>query len=132
MELGSIRLASPAAAAMTAIALLVATPALALGDASRGKSVFSTQCSMCHTVNKGGPVILGPNLYGVVGRQAGTVKGYNYSPAMKAAGWIWNEDRLMAYIPGPQAMIPGIKMTYGGLHNPAQVADLVAFLATQK
>ena len=120
------------AAIATVLALFVGGPALAAGDAGHGKSVFAAQCAMCHTATKGGPAILGPNLFGVIGRKAGTVAGYNYSPAMKAAGWVWNEERLTAYLPAPRVLVPGTKMTYGGLHNPAQLDDLIAYLAAQK
>ncbi len=132
MELRLIRRPAASAAVATVLALLTAAPALAAGDPGHGKTVFAQQCAMCHTATKGGPAILGPNLFGVVGRKAGTVAGYNYSPAMKAAAWVWNEERLTAYLPGPRVLVPGTKMTYGGLHNPAQLDDLIAYLAGQK
>ncbi len=126
------RLTGPSAALVLAAGLLAAMPATAAGDAAKGKGVFAAQCAMCHTATKGGPAILGPNLYGVVGRKAGSVGGYNYSPGMKAAGWIWTLDKLEAYLPGPRAMVTGTKMTYGGLHDPAKLADLLAYLDSQK
>ena len=132
MDFRLIRRHAASAVVATAVALLAAAPALAAGDPGHGKSVFAQQCAMCHTATKGGPAILGPNLFGVVGRKAGTVAGYNYSPAMKAAGWVWDQERLAAYLPGPRVMVPGTKMTYGGLHNPAQLDDLLAYLAAQK
>jgi cytochrome c len=101
-------------------------------DPGHGKTVFNQQCGICHTATKGGPAVLGPNLYGVVGRRAGSVPGYSYSSAMKAAGFSWTDDKLTAYLPAPRALVPGTKMSYGGLHNPAQLADLVAFLDTLK
>ena len=119
------------AALLVGASLALAAPAVA-GDAAKGKSVFAAQCTMCHTATKGGPAILGPNLYGVVGRKAGSVAGYNYSPAMKSAGFEWSDDKLQAYLPGPRAMVPGTKMTYGGLHDPTKLADLLAYLDSQK
>ncbi len=118
-------------ALLTSVGLALALPAAA-GDAAHGKGVFSAQCAMCHTATKGGPAILGPNLYGVVGRKAASVAGYNYSPGMKASGITWTDDKLEAYLPGPRAMVAGTKMTYGGLHNPAQLADLIAYLDSLK
>jgi len=114
-----------------AVGALFAGPAWA-GDAGHGKTIFSQQCGICHTANKGGPAVLGPNLYGVVGRKAGTVAGYSYSSAMKAAGFTWTDDKLTAYLPAPRSLVPGTKMSYGGLHNPAQLVDLVAFLDSLK
>jgi cytochrome c len=87
---------------------------------------------MCHTATRGGPTILGPNLFGVVGRKAGTLSGYAYSPGMKAAGFTWTDQQLHDYLPAPRAMVPGTKMGYGGLKNPAQLDDLVAYLDTMK
>lgn len=120
-----------AMAVVAGVGLLPSSTAVA-GDPGKGKSVFAQQCAMCHTATKGGPAILGPNLYGVVGRKAGTVAGYSYSPHMKAAGWVWTDDKLAAYLPAPRDMVPGTKMTYGGLKDPAKLADLMAYLDTQK
>jgi cytochrome c len=115
-----------------AIGLLLAAPAAGAGDPGHGKAVFAQQCAMCHTANKGGATILGPNLFGVVGRKAGSVAGYSYSPHMKAADWVWSDGKLEAYLPAPRDMVPGTKMTYGGLHDPAKLADLMAYLDSQK
>jgi cytochrome c len=112
-------------------AMLLAGPASA-GDPAAGKLVFNSQCAMCHTISAGGANLLGPNLHGVVGRTAGTLKGFGYSPAMKAAGFVWTSDKLTAYLPAPGAMVPGTKMAYAGLRPAKKVDDLVAFLETQK
>jgi cytochrome c len=131
MDRPSIRLTPIGAAFGGAIALLAASAAGA-GDPAHGKAIFAQQCAMCHTANKGGATILGPNLYGVVGRKAGSVAGYSYSPHMKEAGWVWTDDKLQAYLPAPRDMVPGTKMTYGGLRDPAKLADLMAYLDAQK
>jgi cytochrome c len=111
--------------------LIVALPAAA-ADAAHGKSVFASQCAMCHSSSRNGPTILGPPLFSVVGRKAGTNAGFAYSPGMKAAGFAWSDERLHAYLPAPRAMVPGTKMTYGGLKNPAQLDDLLAYLDSLK
>ncbi len=129
MDRPTFRRTGLAATIVLIAALAATTPALA-GDPGKGKGVFAGQCAMCHTANKGGGPILGPNLYGVVGRKAGTVAGYAYTPSMKAAGWEWTDDKLAAYLPAPRAMVTGTKMTYGGLHDPAKLADLIAYLDT--
>jgi len=119
------------AALLVAAGLFAGIPAAA-ADAGHGKSVFAAQCAMCHTASRGGQTILGPPLFGVVGRTAGTLAGFAYSPGMKSAGFVWSDDRLRAYLPSPRAMVPGTKMTYGGLKNPAQLDDLIAYLDGQK
>ena len=111
---------------------LLAAPPTAAADASHGKAVFAAQCAMCHSASRNGPIVLGPPLFGVVGRKAGSFAGYSYSPTMKSAGFVWTADRLHAYLPAPARMLPGIKMTYGGLKSPAQLDDLIAFLNSQK
>jgi len=119
------------AALLIALGLMSASPAAA-GDPGKGRAVFASQCSSCHSNTRNGPVILGPPLFGVVGRKAGTVPGFAYSSAMKAAGFAWGPDRLHAYLPGPRDYLPGVRMTYNGLKNPAQLEDLIAYLGTLK
>lgn len=120
------------AALTLAAGLLAAASAQAAGDPIHGRAVFAAQCAMCHAAARGGPAILGPNLFGVVGRPAGSVGGYSYSPAMKAAGFSWTDEKLRAYLAAPAKMLPGIKMGYGGVKNPAQLDDLMAYLDTLK
>ena len=110
---------------------LAATPAGA-ADPGHGRAVFASQCSLCHSDARGGPVVVGPPLYGVVGRPAGSLSGFNYSPAMKGAGFVWTADRLEGYLPAPRDYLPGVRMTYAGLKNPAQLEDLIAYLKTLK
>jgi cytochrome c len=121
-----------APAALIFAAALMGGPAAQAADPAHGKSVFEAQCAMCHTDNKGGPTILGPNLYGVVGRKAGSLAGYSYSSAMKSAGIAWTNDTLRTFLPAPRAVVAGTRMTFPGLHNPAQLADLIAYLQTLK
>ena len=115
-----------------AVVALVATAPAGAGDAGKGKGVFAAQCAMCHSNARNGPTILGPALYGVVGRKAASVAGYAYSPGMKAAAWTWTDDRLTAYLPNPRAMVQGTKMSFGGLKDPTKLADLVAYLDALK
>jgi cytochrome c len=100
------------------------------GDPAHGRAVFASQCSTCHSNSRNGGVIQGPPLYGVVGRKAGSVAGFNYSAAMKSAGFQWDSEKLHAYLPAPRAYLPGVRMTYPGLKNPAQLDDLIAYLQT--
>ena len=121
----------PLVAALAAAGLFSALPALA-GDPGKGKAVFASQCAMCHSAAKGGAPILGPTLFGVVGRKAGSLPGFTYSSAMKAAGFVWSDDKLKAYLPAPKALVPGTKMSYFGVKDPVKLDDLVAYLGTLK
>ncbi|MBS0410745.1 MAG: cytochrome c family protein [Proteobacteria bacterium] len=120
------------AGALVLFAGLAAAPPASAGDPGQGHTVFASRCAMCHSAAKGGPTILGPTLWGVVGRPAGTVKGFAYSSGMKGAGFTWSNDRLRIYLPKPNGMVPGTKMTFAGLKNPTQIDDLIAYLNTLK
>jgi cytochrome c len=118
--------------AIVAPAFLFAAQASPAGaaDANRGRAVFASQCSSCHSDAHNGPAIVGPPLYGVLGRKAGSVPGFAYSLTMKGAGFTWTPDRLRAYLPAPRDYLPGVKMTYAGLKNPSQLDDLISYLNT--
>jgi cytochrome c len=116
-------------AVLAGAAALTASSAIA-GDPAAGRAVFSAQCSICHSDAKSRPTVVGPPLYGVVGRPAGAIPGYPYSQAMKAAGFVWSPDHLKAYLPAPRDYLPGVKMTYAGLKNPSQLENLIAYLQT--
>jgi cytochrome c len=88
------------------------------------------RCAVCHKIASDGGNGIGPNLFGVVSRRAGSVAGFNYSPAMKAAGFVWTDEKLKAYVTSPQAVVPGDRMAFAGISNPSQAEDLVAYLDT--
>ena len=98
------------------------------GEASKGQRVFNTQCKSCHTLEKDGTQVTGPNLHGLFGRKAGTGAGYAYSDAMKNSGIVWDEATLAEYNRDPKGKVPGTKMLYNGVKNAGQLADLVAYL----
>lgn len=97
-----------------------------MGDPVAGEKVFK-QCQTCHT-NQPGKNKVGPTLYGVIGRTAGTVEGYNYSKANKEAGIVWTEDEMFVYLENPKAKIPGTKMSFAGLKKPEDRANVIAYL----
>ena len=109
-----------------------ASAALASSGATQGKQVFQTDCSVCHANKANAPRGVGPDLFGVVGRHAGTEAGYSYSNAMKKSGLTWTPAELKLYIADPRKVVPGNKMPYAGLHNQEKVDALVAYLGTLK
>ncbi|MBI1391977.1 MAG: c-type cytochrome [Alphaproteobacteria bacterium] len=96
------------------------------GDAAKGKRVF-VKCMSCHSVQEGQNRV-GPSLYNVVGREAGTVEGYNYSTANKSSGVTWTESNLFEYLEAPQEYIKGTKMVFPGLPSEQDRADVIAYL----
>ncbi len=102
-------------------------PARAAGDPVRGAALFK-RCRACHAVVKGRNKI-GPSLYGVVGRKAGSLPDYPYSKALRNADWVWTKEMLDKWIAGPKAVLPGTKMIFPGLPKAQDRADVIAFLA---
>src|SRR5580692_3174174 len=96
---------------LAALATFVTGGAQAAGDPANGKTLFA-RCAICHKVTKDGGNGLGPNLFGVGGRKAGTVAGFAYSTAMKNSGITWTEDKLVAYIADPKGTVPSNKMAF--------------------
>ena len=109
----------------------LASTAYADGDAARGKAVFA-QCRVCHSLNAGENGV-GPSLHGLFGRKAASLPEFRYSPFMQRSGIVWDEAALRKYLPDPQAVVPGTKMTFIGLKDPQQIEDVIAYLkqATQ-
>ena len=103
---------------------------LAQADAVAGQRTARV-CTVCHSVNKGEPAILGPNLYGIVNRPHAAVDGYHYSDALKAThDQKWDYESLNDFIYKPRAAIPGTKMTYQGMANDTDRANVIAWLRT--
>ena len=112
---------------LVALVLAVASsPAMAGGDAARGKKVFN-KCKACHSL-KAGKKKVGPSLAGVFGREAAAVKGFKYSKAMKKSGIVWDEKTIDAYVANPKKYIPKNKMTFAGLKKQKDRDDVIAYL----
>jgi cytochrome c len=119
--------------ATLALACLAVSAARADGDPAKGKAAFVRQCAICHTVDKAGENRLGPNLFGILGKKAGTVPGYAYTDAFKRqASWEWTADAMGGWIVLPSTMIPGTAMgVFQGVAERDR-DDLVAYLAGLK
>ncbi len=105
---------------------IAAAPGARAADLAAGKQAFN-KCRACHKLEKGRNLI-GPSLYGLFGRKAGSVEGYSYTEANKKSGIVWNEDTLFEYLKKPQAMIPGTKMIFAGIRSEQERRNLIAFL----
>ena len=119
------------AAVMLTLSLAGVGPPAKAADPAAGKSVFSSVCSICHSVQQGKNLI-GPSLFDVVGRKTGSVPGFHYSPANQNANLTWDQATLDKYLQSPRTAIPGTIMTYAGLKDDTKRADLIAYLATLK
>jgi cytochrome c len=100
---------------------------LASASADRGAQV-AKQCQACHNFQEGAGPKVGPDLYGVVGRPVASVPGFSYSAALKGLGGTWTFDALNKWLTKPSADAPGTAMTFAGLSNPKQRADVIAYL----
>ena len=98
------------------------------GDAKKGAKIFKAKCAQCHTIEKGGVTKQGPNLNGVIGRDAGTSGGFTYSEAMKSSGITWSEAHLAQYLTNPKSYVPGNKMVFPGIKKDQEKADLIAYI----
>jgi cytochrome c len=116
--------AKVAMAALTSV--LLSGAAHAAGDPAKGEAKFK-ECAACHKLEAGANNV-GPSLHGIIGRPAGGLPDFRYSPAIKRSGITWTPDTLDAFIKEPQAMVPANRMPYAGLANPADRADLIAYL----
>lgn len=104
---------------------------LASADASNGqKLTMSLGCIACHSFNDGGRNGLGPNLYGVFGKQQASREGYQYSVALSTKKAIWNAEELNLWLIKPATYAPGTKMSYAGLVDDSKRADIIAYLNT--
>ncbi|HVP32445.1 MAG TPA: c-type cytochrome [Steroidobacteraceae bacterium] len=118
-----------AAVAMLAAASVhaVAAPGTPAGDPVRGKTVYQV-CTGCHSLDEDD---VGPHHRGVVGRVAGTVSGYAYSPALRNSRIVWSQDTLDRWLTNPQALVPGARMFFA-MPNAQDRADVIAYLTQQR
>lgn len=103
---------------------------LQTADVAAGEAVFR-KCTTCHTINQGGANGLGPNLWGTMGAPLGHIAGFNYSPALREKGGTWTFEAMNEWLRSPRNYISGTKMTFAGLSDPEDRANLIAYLNAQ-
>lgn len=96
-------------------------------NADAGKDIFK-RCAQCHTADKGGKNLVGPNLYGIVNRKVAAHEGFQYSDALKKQGGNWEWKPLAEYLHDPKGMAPGNKMAFNGIKDNGELADLLAYM----
>ena len=109
------------------VVLIALDPAALAQDVAAGEQVFA-KCKVCHQVGETAKNGVGPVLNGIVGRKAGSVAGYSYTPANKNSGLTWDDATLKDYLKNPRAKVPGTKMVFPGLPNEADIDNLIAYL----
>ena len=98
-------------------------------SAEKGAKIFQAKCSQCHNTEKGSSNGQGPNLWGIVGRPAGTIGSFSYSSANLNSGLTWDKKALNKYLTNPKKMIPATKMVFAGLKKKPDRKDLIAYLS---
>jgi cytochrome c len=119
--------------ALCASLVVLAAPAAHAQDAAAGQRVFN-QCRACHVIENNGRNGVGPNLFGVVGRPAASIQGFRYSANMRSlaeGGLVWTPENLNRYLANPKDLVPQGIMSFAGLRNDQQRADVIAYLQTQ-
>ena len=116
---------------LVALALLLAAIALVpffafagQGDPTAGEQIYK-RCQGCHSIDRNR---VGPMHLGLFGRKAGSVAGFNYSKPMRESGIVWDEATLDKFLENPRGVVPGTKMTYAGVKDAQERADLIAYL----
>ncbi len=107
-----------------------AAPAAAVAAADAKPAAYA-QCAACHSVEPGKHGI-GPSLHGVYGTKAGEIAGFAFSEKLKASGLTWDDATLDTWLSGPMKVVPGTKMSYAGMSDPAKRAEIIAYLKTLK
>jgi cytochrome c len=112
---------------MLFLGVLAQSGAADAASSARGKLLF-LRCASCHDISSDQSPKIGPNLKGVFGRKAGSLKGYAYSPAMQAQTFTWNEQTLNRWLEKPSDVVPGTAMAFAGIPEEADREAIIAYL----
>ena len=110
-----------------ALTMALADPAPAGAGEVSGRAVFERECQACHSVARGRNHV-GPSLFAVIGRPAGSISSFSYSLALRASGLVWSAVTLDAFLANPQAAVPGTAMRFSGLGDAAERAAVIAYI----
>ena len=100
------------------------------GDPAKGAEIFK-KCASCHTITPGGANGIGPNLFGVMGKKLEHMAGFAYSPGMAAMAGVWDWDAMNQWLTSPKKYVNGTKMSFAGLSNPQDRADVIRYINEQ-
>jgi cytochrome c len=100
------------------------------GDPAKGAEIFK-KCASCHTIASGGANGIGPNLFGVMGKKHGHVAGFAYSPGMLEMTGVWDWEAMNNWLTSPKKYVNGTKMSFAGLSNPQDRADIIRYINEQ-
>lgn len=118
-------------AAADAVSPFAALPApYNTADYARGRRTWKL-CQSCHITAEGGGNLVGPNLHGLFGREAGTLEGFAYSPALQEADFIWTPDKVDHWLENPRTFLPGNRMTFAGVRKPDDRIAVIAYLMSE-
>jgi cytochrome c len=116
---------------IAAVVFSLSVSAALAADAKKGEADFA-RCAICHTTSKGGGNGVGPNLFGIVGRKSASAPDFYYSQALRVSLIVWTPNKLDAWIASPAKLVPGNRMSFAGIPDAGQRADIIAYLATLK
>ncbi len=105
-----------------------ASTPMAVGTVEAGKVVAANHCTVCHSFDKGGRMIYGPNLFDMYGKPAAAIEGYAYSDALRDSGLVWNDVNLAGFLADPEQFLPGTKARFPGLTSAQDRADVLAYM----
>ena len=131
MTLKALRALCTSATLIVAAGVLMSPSAGWAADPAAGQAVFKVTCALCHSPLPGKNMV-GPSLFGIVGRHSGEIPGFRYSPANRDSNLTWDEATLDRYLKSPRTVVPGTIMTFAGLSDDTRRADVIAYLATLK
>ena len=112
------------------VAVVPIATLLATADVAKGEAVFK-KCVACHTIAQGDANGIGPNLWAAMGKPHGHVAGFSYSDALKSVPGNWDWEGMDKWLANPKKYAPGTKMTFAGLGNPEERANLIFYLNAQ-